>query len=46
MGLVLPGPGYGIVKNKMHNVPELMPDGFLYPTPGPTNPEQSFFESQ
>jgi peptide/nickel transport system substrate-binding protein len=42
MGLVLPGPGYGIVKNTMHNVPAAMPDAFLYPTPGPTNPEQYY----
>ncbi len=44
MGLVLPGPGYGIVKNTMHNVPESMPDAFLYPTPGPTNPEQYYLD--
>lgn len=44
MGLALPGPGYGIVKNTMHNVPASMPDAFLYPTPGPTNPEQYYFD--
>ncbi|HYH13114.1 MAG TPA: ABC transporter substrate-binding protein, partial [Thermomicrobiales bacterium] len=46
MGLVLPGPGYGIVKNTMHNVPATMPDAFLYPTPGPTNPEQYYLDPQ
>jgi len=46
MGLVLPAAGYGIVGNAMHNVPAMMPDGFLYPTPGPTNPEQYYVDPQ
>ena len=33
---------YGIVKNNFHNVPKSVPQSFLYPTPGPTNPEQYF----
>ena len=43
IGISLPAPGYGIVKNSMHNVPQSMPDATVYPTPGPTNPAQYFF---
>nr|MDQ3397856.1 ABC transporter substrate-binding protein [Deinococcota bacterium] len=45
IGTVLMPPGYGIVKNNFHNVPESMIDAYLYPHPGPTNPEQYFVES-
>ena len=34
--------GYGIVKNNFHNVPDSMPNAFLYNNPGPTRPEQYF----
>ena len=34
--------GYGIVKNDFHNVPDSMPNAFLYNNPGPTRPEQYF----
>ncbi len=44
IGISLPGIGYGIQKNNFHNVPQSMPDAYLYPTPGPTNPEQYYFE--
>jgi peptide/nickel transport system substrate-binding protein len=44
IGILLPGPGYGIVKNNFKNVLEPMPDAYLYPSPGPTNPEQYYFE--
>lgn len=37
-------PGYGIVKNNFHNVPEAMPQAGLYPNPAPTMPEQYFIE--
>jgi peptide/nickel transport system substrate-binding protein len=37
IGTVLPGPGYGIVKNDFHNVPDSFPNSWLYPHPGPTN---------
>ncbi|MBI1294578.1 ABC transporter substrate-binding protein [bacterium] len=40
IGIVLPAPGYGIVKNNFHNVLSPMPGSWLYPHPGPTNPEQ------
>lgn len=45
IGISLPVGGYGIVKNNFHNVPASMPDSFVYPTPGPTNPEQYFVTS-
>jgi peptide/nickel transport system substrate-binding protein len=43
-GLSLPGPGYGYVKNNFKNVPAPMINAYYYPTPGPTNPEQYYFE--
>lgn len=45
IGISLPAPGYGIVKNAFHNVPASMPDATVYPTPGPTNPAQYFFDT-
>jgi peptide/nickel transport system substrate-binding protein len=44
IGVSLPGQGYGIVKNNFRNVPDVMPAAWLYPHPGPTNPEQYFIE--
>ncbi len=44
IGTTLPTNGYGIVKNTMKNVPRTMPGAWQYPTPGPTNPQQYFFE--
>jgi peptide/nickel transport system substrate-binding protein len=44
MGIVLPTNGYGIVKNNFHNVMKVMPGSWLYPNPGPSNPEQYFIE--
>lgn len=43
-GLSLPGPGYGLAKTSMKNVPAPMINAYYYPTPGPTNPEQYYFE--
>ncbi len=36
--------GYGLVKRNMKNVPQSMPQAWLYPTPAPTNPFQYFYE--
>ncbi len=44
IGTVLMPQSYGIVKNNFHNVPKSVPQSFLYPTPGPTNPEQYFIQ--
>ena len=46
MGVNLDPPGYGIVKNNFRNVPESMPGAWLYPRPGPTNPEQYFIGTE
>jgi len=42
IGIVKPGPGYGIVHNRMVNVPNPMPEEYIWPTPAPSNPEQYF----
>lgn len=45
LGIGLPGPGYGIAKNTMHNLPaDGMPDAYVYMTPGPSNPQTFFYE--
>lgn len=44
IGISLTPPGYGIVKNNFHNVPESFPNAWLYPHPGPTNIFQFFIE--
>ncbi len=44
IGISLPAPGYGIVKDNFMNVPPSMPDSTQYPTPGPTNTEQYFID--
>lgn len=44
IGTNMEADNYGVVKNNMRNVPEVMPDTFFYMTPGPTNPEQYFYE--
>jgi peptide/nickel transport system substrate-binding protein len=43
-GVSLFPPGYGLVSNLMKNVPNPMINAYYYPTPGPTNPEQYFFD--
>jgi peptide/nickel transport system substrate-binding protein len=44
MGIVLPINGYAIVKNNFKNVPEVFPEAYVYMTPGPTNPQQYYYE--
>jgi peptide/nickel transport system substrate-binding protein len=44
IGIILPGPGYGLVKNTFRNVPQNMPEEWTYPNPAPTNPEQYFIQ--
>jgi peptide/nickel transport system substrate-binding protein len=44
IGISLGAPGYGIVKNNFHNVPSPHPGAWLYPNPGPTNPQQYWIE--
>lgn len=42
IGTVLPGPGYGIVRNNFHNVPSQIAESVRIQTPALTNPEQYF----
>ncbi|MEQ7009714.1 hypothetical protein ABN028_26420 [Actinopolymorpha sp. B17G11] len=44
IGTILEEEGYGIMSDRMHNVPKSMPESHLYNTPGPTNPEQYYIE--
>lgn len=39
----LPANGYGIVRNNMHNVQEVIMYAYLYPSPGPTNTFTYYF---
>jgi peptide/nickel transport system substrate-binding protein len=41
-GIALPPTGFGIASNRLGNTPGAMPDAWLWPTPGPANPEQFF----
>ena len=42
IGMSLPANTWGLAKNNFHNVPKSMPDAWLYPSPGPTDPPQYF----
>jgi peptide/nickel transport system substrate-binding protein len=44
IGLGLPVAVYGVRKNNLKNIPDSMPEAAVYPTPGPTNTAQYFFE--
>jgi peptide/nickel transport system substrate-binding protein len=44
IGISLPPSGYGIVKNNLKNVAPVMKHAWLFPTPGPYDPSQWFFE--
>ena len=44
MGISIEDNGYGIVKNDFRNVPETMFGAWLFPNPGPANPQQFFKE--
>lgn len=43
IGISLPANGYGLVSNKMGNVPETILNAYLYPSPGPVNTFAFFF---
>lgn len=34
---------FGVVNNKLHNVPAIMPGSWMYPNPGPTLPQTYFY---
>lgn len=42
IGIFMREKGYGLVRNNFRNVPTLMPYGWSYPTPAPTNPSQYY----
>jgi peptide/nickel transport system substrate-binding protein len=44
MGIGTPAIVYGIRKNNLKNVPDSMWEAAVYPTPGPVNPAQFYFE--
>ena len=44
MGIALAGDGYGVHRTDFHNVPRVMPDAWVYPSPAPTHPCQYFIE--
>ncbi|MHA1930293.1 MAG: ABC transporter substrate-binding protein [Candidatus Thorarchaeota archaeon] len=46
MGICLNLDGYMLVRSNFHNVPDVMPRSWTYPTPAPTNPCQYFMDSQ
>lgn len=45
IGIALGPERYGVVQKDFHNVPTMMPSAWMFPDPGPANPEQ-FFISQ
>lgn len=44
MGISTEGDRFGIVKNDFRNVPDTMFFSYRWPAPGPTNPEQYFWD--
>ncbi len=40
IGTVLEPNAFGVVTNRMRNVPAIMPNSWIYPSPAPYNPEQ------
>ncbi|MEQ7127132.1 ABC transporter substrate-binding protein [Actinopolymorpha sp. B11F2] len=42
IGINLQPEEYATVANRVRNVPDEMPNSWVYPSPGPTNPEQYF----
>lgn len=40
IGTVLEPNAFGVVTNRMRNVPSILPNSWIYPTPAPYNPEQ------
>ena len=44
IGTVLPTLEHGIMKNNFRNVPAIMPSGWSYPHPAPTNPAQYYIK--
>ena len=45
IGTVLEPNAFGVVTNRMRNVPEILPNSWIYPAPAPYNPEQFWIEN-
>jgi len=45
LGISVPNPSYGIVRNNFHNVPDVMPMAWEWPTPAPANTFTFFFRN-
>lgn len=45
IGTVLEPNAFGVVTNRMRNVPAVIPNSWIYPTPSPYNPEQFWVEN-
>lgn len=46
IGVSLPGDTYYIAKNNMRNLPDSMFQAYLFPTPGPYDPQQWYFAAE
>ena len=46
MGICRNRNGYALVRSNFHNVPQVMPKSYTYPTPAPTNPCQYYMDPQ
>lgn len=44
LGINLQPQEFGVANNRLRNVPDEMPNSWLYPTPAPTNPEQYYID--
>ncbi len=44
IGTVLEPNAFGVVTNRMRNTPDTLPNSWIYPSPGPYNPEQFWVE--
>ena len=44
IGITKPAPSYAVVNADLRNIMDAMPAAWQYPTPGPSDPEQWFFD--
>lgn len=44
IGINLPGDGYYLAKNNLHNIPDTLKQAYLFPSPAPYDPFQWYFE--
>ena len=46
IGICTEPEAFGVVRNNMRNTPEVTVRSWAYPTPGPENPGQFFYETE